>query len=94
MSQLVLNSYVGIISRRGLESLLPDGEHAAPFLVRRACRRQPTEAICYWAVMQDTAAKEVERQLQWQLYENALATLHECAKHFGTFLPPEFEDTG
>jgi hypothetical protein len=44
--------------------------------------------------MEDTAAKEVERQLQRRLYQGALATLHARAKHFGTFLPPEFEDTG
>ena len=90
----MVNSYVGIISRRGLESFIPDTEHAAPFLLRRAYRRQPPEAICYWAVMQDAAAREVERQLQWRRHEDALATLHARATYFGTFLPPDFEDTG
>ena len=84
----MVNSYVGIISRRGLESLLPETEHAVPFLVRRAYRRRPTEAVCYWAVMQDTAARKVKRQLQWKRYEDALLTLRTQAAHFGTISPP------
>ena len=65
-----------------------------PFLLRRAYRLQPTEAVCYWAVMHDTTAREVQRQLQWRRHQDALATLHGQATYFGTFLPPDFEDTG
>jgi hypothetical protein len=87
-------SYVGIISHRGLESFLPETRHAVPFLVRRAYRRQPAEAICYWAVMQDTVAGEVRQQLQCQRYEDAFLTLRMKAAHFGTILPPSADVSG
>ena len=84
----MVKSYVGIISSRGLESLLPETEHAVPFLIRRAYRRRPTEAVCYWAVMQDTVAGEVKRQLEWKRYADALLTLRTLATYFGTISPP------
>lgn len=89
---LMARSYVGTISRRGLESLLPETEHAVPFLIRRAYRRRPTEAVCYWAVMDDTTARDVEEQLRWQWYEEALLTLQVRAMDIGTILPPYAED--
>ena len=90
----MVSCYVGIISRRGLESLWPETEHAVLFLLRRAYRRQPTEAVCYWAVMQDTAARHVQRQIHWQCHREALFTLRTVAADFGTILPASFEDTG
>lgn len=89
----MVKCYVGTISRRGLESLFPETPHAVPFLVRKAYRRRPTEAVCYWAVLPDTAAREVKRQLQWCEYEEALATLRGQAACFGT-IPPTAEDAG
>ena len=90
----MVECYVGIISRRGLESLLPETKHAIPFLLRRAYRRQPTEAICYWAVMQKTAAQDVQRQLQLRRHEEALFILRARAAHFGEILPPCSEEMG
>ncbi len=90
----MVKCYVGIISRRGLESLLPETKHAIPFLLRRAYRREPTEAVCYWAVMQEAAALEVQRQVQSRRHEEALLALHAWAAHFGTILPPCFEEMG
>ena len=92
--RIMVNCYVGIISCKGLESLFPETEHAVPFLLRRAYRRQPTEALCYWAVMQDTAAREVQCRLERRRHEEALFTLRTLAADFGTILPPSFEDTG
>ncbi len=89
----MVNSYVGIISRRGLESLLPETEHAVPFLIRRAYRKNPPDAVCYWAVMQDFAAQEVQRQLQWQRYEDAFFVLGALADYSGTIPPPPANET-
>ena len=88
----MVNSYVGIITSRGLESLYPETEHAVPFLARRAHRGGPTEAVCYWAVLQDSVAAEVERQLRGRHHEDALVTLRALAEHFGTIPPPPAED--
>ena len=90
----MVRCYVGTISRRGLESLFPETEHAVPFLVRRAYRRRPTEAVCYWAVLPDAAARDVQRQLQWHDHEEALATLCGQASYFGTIPPSASEDAG
>ena len=85
-------SYVGIISPRGLESLLPETEHAVPFLVRRAYGRRPGEALCYWAVMPDSTARGVELQLQAHFHEDAFYRLRGEAAHFGTILPFGVDD--
>jgi hypothetical protein len=84
----MVRSYVGIISRRGLELLLPETEHAVPFLLRRAYCRHSAGAICCWAVMQDAAAGEVQRQLLFRRYEDAFLSLRVKAACFGTILPP------
>lgn len=74
---IMARSYVGIISPRGLESLLPETEHAVPFLVRRAYGRRSGEAVCYWAVMPDSTARQVETQLEARFHEDAfLVTVH------------------
>ena len=91
--KVMANSFVGIISPRGLELLLPETEHALPFLVRRAYRRRPTEAVCYWAVMQDSAAAEVRRQLQGRRREDAFLALRALADFFGTIPPPTDDDS-
>lgn len=93
-SHFMVKCYVGTISRRGLESLFPETEHAMPFLTRRAYRRRPTESVCYWAVLPDTVARDVQRQLQWQHHEEALATLYGQAAYFGTIPPSASEDAG
>ena len=89
----MVNSFVGIISSRGLELLLPETEHALSFLVRRAYRRRPTEGVCYWAIMQDSAAAEVRRQLQQHRHEDAMFALGALAEYFGTIPPPTDDDT-
>ena len=83
----MVKCYVGTISPRGLESLFLETEHAVPFLVRRAYRRRPTEAVCYWAVLPDAAAREVQCQLQWHDHQEALATLCGQAAYSGPSPP-------
>jgi hypothetical protein len=88
------NAFVGIISSRGLESLVPETEHALPFLVRRAYRRHPPEAVCYWAVMDEVVAEEVRRQLRGQCHEDAFLVLRTLSERFGTIPPPLDDDAG
>ena len=89
----VYKSYVGIISRHGLESFFPENDHIVRFLVRRAYRRQPPEALCYWAVMPDSTADDIQWQLSCGDRERALATLHASAVGLGTMLPYDRDDT-
>ena len=87
-------SYVGIITRDGLQSFLPENDHVVRFLVRRAYRRQPLEALCYWAIVADSAAEGITRQLSYGEFGQALATLHACALRLGTVLPSDTDSIG
>lgn len=84
--------YLGIITPRGLETLVPETEHATPFLLRRAYRRRPTLAVCCWAVLAEPAAVQVRQQLELQQFRDALVTLNDEAVYMGTLLPPAAED--
>jgi hypothetical protein len=86
-------SFVGIISPRGLESLIPETEHAVPFLVRRAYRRRTAKAVCYWAVVDESVADQVRRQLGGHCHEDAFLVLRTLAEDFGTIPPPFDDDT-
>ena len=89
-------SYLGIITRRGLESLVPETEHAAPFLLRRAGRSRPALGFCCWAVLPETAFLETQHQLDCGRFREALVILNSQALHLGTVLPstPVDAETG
>jgi hypothetical protein len=88
----VTNSYLGIITPRGLETLVIEAEHAALFLLRRVARRPFGEAIAFWAVLDDRTARDVARQINGRHFEEALGHLNARALHFGTIPPPLQED--
>lgn len=74
-------SYLGIITRRGLESLIPETEHAAPFLLRRIRRCRDT--LCCWAVLADATAAELDVLVNLGCYLEALQKLNCEASDLG-----------
>jgi len=88
----VTNSYLGIVTSRGLEKLVVETEHAAVFLFRRAARQADGEAICFWAVLDEKMARDVIRQIDCRRFRDALCQLDSQAVHLGTLLPPLTED--
>lgn len=86
------NSYLGIITPRGLETLVIETEHASLFLLRRVARRPFGEAIAFWAVLDDRTARDVTRQIGGRQFEDALRQLNARALHLGTLPPPLQED--
>ena len=86
------NSYLGIVTARGLETLVVETEHAAPFLLRRVSRRPFGEAIALWAVLDDRTARDLTQQITSGRFEVALRELDARALHLGTLLPPWQED--
>lgn len=92
MRLIMAHCYVGIFSPRGLESFLPETEHAMPFLLRRAYRRGPPASICYWVVAEEDVARQVQRQIADRQRHDAYHTLRTQAREFGTILPPDFGD--
>lgn len=81
----MMDSYVGIISRRGLECFVPETEHTARFLVKRAKRSTPS--LCYWAVMHQAHATEIKRLLASDNSAEALRILNAAAQSLGSILP-------
>ena len=86
------NSYLGIISPRGLETLVVETEHAALFLARRMARRPLDEAIGCWAVLDDHKARDITRQISCGRFQEALCRLNAQALHLGPVLPPVPDD--
>jgi hypothetical protein len=86
------DSYLGLITRRGLELLVRETEHAERFLQRRLQRGQWTGAIGCWAVLSDDAAERVRRLVLCAWYREALELLNAEALSLGTLLPEPIED--
>ena len=84
-------AYLALVSLRGLESLVPETEHALPFLLRRAYRRFPYEAICCWAVVPAPAVNRVHALIATGRYLQALIALNVEAQELGT-IPPDDTD--
>jgi hypothetical protein len=84
----VTNSYLGIITPRGLEVLVVETEHAAPFLFRRIARQPLGDAVAFWAVLDEKTARDVTRHIADRRFEAALAQLNIRALHLGTLMPP------
>ena len=83
----MLRSYVAIATKNGLEAFLPEHEYVVRELVRRAYRDPGHSALCWWAVMPETAALEVA----WHFDEGdrfaAMLTLDRAATALGPILP-------
>ena len=88
----VTNSYIGIVTPRGLETLIVETEHAAPFLLRRAERRAEDGVVCCWAVLDEKTARYVMRQVIGRRFRDAFCQLNAQALHLGTLLPPLTDD--
>ena len=86
------NAYLGIITPRGLETLVLETEHAAPFVLRRVARKPVGEAVGCWAVLDERTARDLTRQIGGRRFEEALRQLNTQAIHLGTLLPPLLED--
>jgi hypothetical protein len=86
-------SYVGIVTPRGLESLVPETENAVALLMHRVYGKRSRNEACCWAVMPDAVARAVQDKLEWQRFKDALATMSAEAMYCGTILPSVYEDT-
>ncbi len=83
------HAYLGILSARGLELLVPETEHALAFLLRRAYRRRPHKLACCWAVMPEDAASGIHMLISAGLYEQAFLALNAESLEIGT-IPPDY----
>ena len=84
-------SYLGIISKRGLESLLPECERARSMLAGVVRGRQ-SRAACCWVVMQDQDAQRIMYCVGQGYMSAALTALQIRATDGGLMAPAELSD--
>ena len=80
----MLKSYVSLASARGLEAFAPEHDLAIQALSARARKMR---SVCYWAVLPDQAAREIDDRLAAGESRAALALLEATAREFGPILP-------
>ncbi len=80
-------SYIGIVTRHGLEALYRENAHVIRFLHRRVYRKQPITAICYSAVLDDQVARAIEWQISVGDRGLALTTFQIYSIDSGSSLP-------
>lgn len=81
------NSYVGIATPCGLELFEPENRHVHRFLVRRAYRSKYTQAVCFWAVMDDAVARTVWSLMHAGRRLDALLIVQTLAIESGSLCP-------
>ena len=86
------NSYLCIITPRGLEKLVVETEHAAQFLFRRVARYPGGAAIACWAVLDGRTAADVMCHVSCRRFQRALDQFNARAIHLGTLLPDLADD--
>jgi hypothetical protein len=86
----MLQAFVGIVSRRGLEVFCPEHPDTVQFLWRRA-RRTPGRTACFWSVIPDDAAVCVQNAMRTVGPEVAFGFLQQSVREMGTLLPSDME---
>lgn len=79
----MLNSYVGIASRNGLERLCPEHPGATRFLSVQASRLRRQRAVLVWAVLHDEVADEIMEAVRFGEKQAALRLLQSSAREGG-----------
>jgi hypothetical protein len=81
--------YLGMVSSRGLEWLLPENRDVLRFLAGRAYGQRPPRAVCCWAAMQSPAASDIQGELDDGNPVAALRLLQTSAQFLGPVLPSD-----
>ena len=88
----MLQAYVGIISRRGLELFCPEDPATVRFLWRRV-KREPGRIACFWSVIPDEVVEHILAALQLGRSRDALILMQQHAREYGSLIPCEDEST-
>lgn len=85
----MMQSYVGIITHRGLESLLQESEQSRRFVARYAYQSSQGRSVCCWAAIPHSAAIDLRRLLDDGEADAALQILSSSARFLGPILPSD-----
>jgi hypothetical protein len=87
----MLQAFVGIVSREGLEVLCPEHPETIRFLSRRA-RRETGRVACIWSVIPEEAAAVIDAAVRQARFAEALMLMLQQAREYGSLLPPEADE--
>lgn len=79
-------AFIGIAQQDGLLTLIPERSDVAPFVWRRA---QRMNAVCFWAVIDQSIAATILDELEAGSGHNALILLQTLAAELGPVVPLE-----
>lgn len=82
----MLNSYLGIATRNGLETLCPEFPETSRFLSARAARLKRQRAVLVWAVLQTDIADDIMEALRFGEKQAALRLLQHTAREGGRLM--------
>jgi hypothetical protein len=82
----MLNSYLAIASRNGLERLCPEHPEATRFLSAQATRLRRERAVLVWAVLPTDAADDIMEELRFGEKQAALRLLQHTAREGGRLM--------
>lgn len=85
----MMRAYLGIVSSRGLEWLLPESDYVLRFLAGRAYAHRPPRGVCCWAAMHTPAATQIQGELEDGNADTALRLLQASAEFLGPILPSD-----
>ncbi len=83
----MLQAYVGMASRNGLITLMPESRPLVRQLVDRAARATRDAAVCVWAVLSADEAMRIQDQVASGEYGSALVALNQRAHQVGSIWP-------
>ena len=86
------SSYLGIISRHGLNTLQLENDHLARFFLLHAYRGRHPRLLCCWAILDVAHAEFIQRLIQAGDPDNALLMLNLLSIDLGTLLPEATDD--
>ncbi len=86
----MLQAYIGLISRHGMELFCPEDAATIRFLWRRA-QRERGRSVCFWSVIPSDAVALIENTLNIGHSKEALDLLQQLSRDYGVLIPDQEE---
>jgi len=88
----MLQAYVGIVSRQGLELFCPEQPQSVRFL-RRRVKREAGRLACFWSVVPEEAVRHIQAALRLGRCADAFSLLQQQAREYGFLSSPDDEES-
>ncbi len=86
----MMKSYVGIVSKNGIELFYPEDPATVRFLWRRV-QRQQGRVACVWGVLPSEAAELIQIEISLGWTREAMNHMQQHAREYGFIVPYQDE---